>query len=95
MDTQMPPSMQIDSESTVKQFKEFLSQYNKTAEMCFMDCVFDFTTRKVLEPENTCTVNCLEKFLKMSQRVAQRFQEHQLAQSDAMGAAAAAQSLMK
>ncbi|XP_046576483.1 mitochondrial import inner membrane translocase subunit Tim9-like isoform X2 [Haliotis rubra] len=42
---------QLDPESTVKQFREFLSSYNKLSEQCFQDCVHDFTTRKVLDGE--------------------------------------------
>ncbi|PVD25497.1 hypothetical protein C0Q70_13153 [Pomacea canaliculata] len=95
MEMQMPLNMQIDSESTIKQFREFLTQYNRISEQCFADCVHDFTTRKILEPENTCSLNCLEKFLKMSQRVSQRFQEHHLTLSDSMAATAQAQSMKK
>lgn len=29
------------------QFKEFLGTYNKVTELCFMDCVKDFTSRDV------------------------------------------------
>ena len=76
----MPP---MDTESTVKQFKEFLSQYNRLTEMCFIDCAKDFTTRNVLKAENNCALNCLEKYLKMTQRISQRFQEYQIQQMDA------------
>ncbi|XP_063425508.1 mitochondrial import inner membrane translocase subunit Tim9-like [Mytilus galloprovincialis] len=74
---------QMDTEATVKQFKEFLSQYNRLTEMCFIDCAKDFTTRTVLKAENNCALNCLEKYLKMTQRISQRFQEYQLQQSEA------------
>ncbi|KAK3093933.1 hypothetical protein FSP39_021956 [Pinctada imbricata] len=50
--------------------------------MCFTDCIHDFTTRKVLKDEDTCTINCLEKYLKMTQRISQRFQEHHLQHAD-------------
>eukprot|EP00794_Sanderia_malayensis_P019958 gene19959-21912_t len=64
------------------QIKAFLSTYNKLAEQCFTDCVHDFTSRTVTGPENTCSMNCAEKFLKMSQRVGIRFQEiHELNQN--------------
>ena len=33
------------------QFREFLSSYNRLSEMCFIDCVHDMTTRKVLDSE--------------------------------------------
>ncbi|ESO87675.1 hypothetical protein LOTGIDRAFT_127490, partial [Lottia gigantea] len=62
-------------------FKEFLTQFNKLSEACFLDCITDFTTRKVTNTEETCAFNCLEKFLKVTQRISQRFQEHQILQA--------------
>lgn len=58
----------------INKIREFAKQYNKIVEICFNDCVNDFTTRKVLPSESTCSVNCLDKYLKMNQRVSQRFQ---------------------
>ena len=31
----------------IKSFKDFLANYNKLSELCFSDCIWDFTTRKV------------------------------------------------
>jgi len=62
----------------IKTFRDFMSNYNKLSEICFEDCVWDFTTRKVLNKESTCALNCAEKYLKMNQRVSARFQEFQL-----------------
>ncbi|XP_076442431.1 mitochondrial import inner membrane translocase subunit Tim9-like [Babylonia areolata] len=76
----LPPNMQVDAQSAAKQFYEFLSQYNRVSEMCFNHCVHDFTTRKVLDAENTCAVTCLEKFLKSVSRISLRFQEIQFPQ---------------
>lgn len=36
------------------QFKEFIGAYNKITQMCFKDCVHDFTTRKISNAE-VCT----------------------------------------
>ena len=33
------------------QFKEFIGAYNKITQMCFKDCVHDFTTRKISSAE--------------------------------------------
>lgn len=72
--------------------------YNKLSEMCFTDCVRDFTSRDVKDSEvstkklsshkislnffsivqEKCSLNCMEKYLKMNQRVSQRFQEFQM-----------------
>ncbi|KAG8224410.1 hypothetical protein J437_LFUL004016 [Ladona fulva] len=66
---------------------DFLTSYNKLSELCFVDCVWDFTTRKVRDKEEKCALNCMEKFLKMNQRISQRFQEFQMiANENAMAA---------
>ncbi len=64
-------------------------------EFCFTDCVNDFTNRKVLSTEDTCTINCLEKYLKMNQRISQRFQEHQALVNEDQEAAARSMGLIK
>ncbi|XP_066932217.1 mitochondrial import inner membrane translocase subunit Tim9-like [Clytia hemisphaerica] len=61
----------------VDQLKTFLTTYNKLSETCFSDCIQDFTTRTISSNENTCAMNCTEKFLKMAQRIGIRFQELQ------------------
>ena len=58
----------------IKTFRDFMANYNKLSETCFTDCAWDFTTRKVLNSESTCALNCAEKYLKMNQRVSARFQ---------------------
>lgn len=62
----------------IKSFKDFMANFNKLSEICFADCVWDFTTRKVLNGESNCALNCAEKYLKMNQRISTRFQEHQM-----------------
>ncbi|CDW53628.1 Aminotran 1 2 and zf-Tim10 DDP domain containing protein [Trichuris trichiura] len=82
------PQVSSDSgglETDVKTFKEFLQQYNRVSESCFVDCVHDFTTRTVSKREEQCALNCMEKYLKMTQRISQRFQEFQLLQAEASG----------
>ncbi|PIK62678.1 putative mitochondrial import inner membrane translocase subunit Tim9 [Apostichopus japonicus] len=71
----------------VKQLKEFLGSYNRMTELCFTDCVNDFTARKPSDAEVKCSHLCLEKFLKMSQRVTNRFQEYQMQQNEGLLAA--------
>ena len=62
----------------IRTFKDFLSNYNKLSEICFSDCVHDFTGRIVSRNENECAMNCAEKYLKMNQRISTRFQEFQM-----------------
>ncbi|CAH1261623.1 mitochondrial import inner membrane translocase subunit Tim9-like [Branchiostoma lanceolatum] len=71
----------------IKQFRDFLQTYNRISENCFVDCVHDFTSRKILETEDTCASHCLAKYMKVTQRIGQRFQEYQLTQNEAMIAA--------
>ncbi|XP_016968282.1 mitochondrial import inner membrane translocase subunit Tim9 [Drosophila biarmipes] len=68
---------QLDKDQ-MKTFSDFLMSYNKLSEMCFTDCVRDFTSRDVRDSEEKCSLNCMEKYLKMNQRVSQRFQEFQV-----------------
>uniref|UniRef100_T1IPQ4 Mitochondrial import inner membrane translocase subunit n=1 Tax=Strigamia maritima TaxID=126957 RepID=T1IPQ4_STRMM len=68
----------------IKQFKDFLMSYNKLSELCFNNCVHDFTVHHVRNKEETCAMNCMEKYLKMNQRISQRFQDFQTQQNEAM-----------
>ena len=65
---------QISEADQIRSFKDFLSNYNKLSEVCFNDCVWDFTNRKISRGEDSCALNCAEKFLKMNQRISSRFQ---------------------
>ncbi|KAL1776043.1 mitochondrial import inner membrane translocase subunit Tim9 [Sigmodon hispidus] len=71
---------QIPESDQIKQFKEFLGTYNKLTETCFLDCVKDFTTREVKPEEVACSEHCLQKYLKMTQRISMRFQEYHIQQ---------------
>ncbi len=71
------PSAPLDQDQ-IKTFKDFLANYNKLSEICFKDCVWDFTGRSVSRQEANCALNCAEKYLKLNQRVSTRFQEFQV-----------------
>ncbi|KAJ1366386.1 hypothetical protein KIN20_027028 [Parelaphostrongylus tenuis] len=62
------------SDTDLETFRDFLIQYNKVTEQCFGSCVNDFTVRSVTKKEEKCSLNCLDKFLKMTQRLSFRFQ---------------------
>ncbi|KAI9527015.1 Mitochondrial import inner membrane translocase subunit Tim9 [Dissostichus eleginoides] len=79
---------QATESDQIKQFKEFLGTYNKVTENCFMDCVRDFTTREVKPEESSCSESCLQKYLKMTQRISMRFQEYHIQQNEALAAKA-------
>uniref|UniRef100_A0A9J7ZZS4 Mitochondrial import inner membrane translocase subunit n=1 Tax=Cyprinus carpio carpio TaxID=630221 RepID=A0A9J7ZZS4_CYPCA len=81
-------SFEIIVHLCILQFKEFLGTYNKLTENCFMDCVKDFTTREVKPEETSCSESCLQKYLKMTQRISMRFQEYHIQQNEALAAKA-------
>ncbi|KAL1451466.1 hypothetical protein WDU94_005842 [Cyamophila willieti] len=66
----------------INTFKEFLLQYNKITEICFKDCINHFIAREVTKKEESCAVNCLEKYMKMTSRISQRMQEFQMLQNE-------------
>ncbi|XP_064404056.1 mitochondrial import inner membrane translocase subunit Tim9-like [Halichondria panicea] len=72
------------SQLEVTQFKDFLTTYNNVTENCFTECVNDFTARRLSKHENECCMNCVDKYVKMSQRITMRLQEHlQMQQTNA------------
>ncbi|XP_069118018.1 mitochondrial import inner membrane translocase subunit Tim9-like [Argopecten irradians] len=51
-------------------YKSFISNYHKALEeLCFTDCVHDFTTRKSSSVETTCASNCFQNYIDVSKRV--------------------------
>ncbi|KAI5634172.1 tim10/DDP family zinc finger domain-containing protein [Phthorimaea operculella] len=80
--------MMLNDADQMKTFKEFLMQYNKLSELCFNDCVHDFTSRTLRASETSCALNCMEKYLRSNQRVSQRFHEFQMIANENMMALA-------
>ena len=62
----------------MKSIADLFKTLNKISELCFSDCVWDLTSRKINKEENKCSLNCAEKFLKSNQRISTRFQEFQI-----------------
>ncbi|MCJ1340977.1 protein transporter tim9, partial [Bachmanniomyces sp. S44760] len=58
-----------------KQMKEFMNMYSNLVQRCFDDCVTDFTSKALVSREEGCVTRCVDKFLKGSERLGQRFQE--------------------
>ncbi|CAF1003331.1 unnamed protein product [Didymodactylos carnosus] len=72
-----PPTPSFEDQ--VPTLREFLREYNRISEVCFNDCINDFSGKAgVSSAEGLCVGFCLEKFLKVTQRISQRFQEHQM-----------------
>lgn len=53
--------------------------YSKLVQRCFDDCVNDFTTKSLVNREETCVMRCVDKQLKGSARLNERFQEQNAA----------------
>lgn len=51
---------------------------------CFDPCVHNFRTKYLDKHENSCLENCAERYIKVSNRSALRFQEHQALQMKRM-----------
>ena len=75
--TQTVNSTIIDSSEKIKNYKDFLTNYNKLSESCFNDCISDFTTEKIWKGEKKCFLNCADKFLKTAQGISTRTMELQ------------------
>lgn len=82
MDSAVPVDIENISPENVKTLQEFLSYYSRVTEMCFKDCVNDFTSRELNKHEEKCGMQCVEKFLKVNQRISARFQEMQMLASE-------------
>lgn len=56
--------------------------YNDLAETCFNRCVTTFHGRQLEDGEEKCVKTCATKFMNLSKRVGQRWQEHQAEMSE-------------
>ncbi|OQD73081.1 hypothetical protein PENDEC_c017G05021 [Penicillium decumbens] len=77
----LSPSEQREFASRMerKQMKEFMTMYSKMVQRCFDDCVNDFTTKSLINREEQCIMRCVDKHLKGSARLQERFQEQNAA----------------
>ncbi|KAL4884234.1 mitochondrial import inner membrane translocase subunit tim9 [Aspergillus karnatakaensis] len=62
-----------------RQMKEFMAMYSKLVQRCFDDCVNDFTTKSLINREESCLMRCVDKHMKGSARLSERFQEQNAA----------------
>ncbi|CCX33825.1 putative mitochondrial import inner membrane translocase subunit [Pyronema domesticum] len=73
----LSPNEQRDFQNIVerRQMKDFMTMYSNLVQRCFDDCINDFTSKAVSVKEETCVTKCVDKFLKTSERLGQRFAE--------------------
>ncbi|GBG00124.1 mitochondrial import inner membrane translocase subunit Tim9 [Raphidocelis subcapitata] len=57
------------------QIRDSMRLYNNLVQRCFNDCVDDFRSKHLTTGEEKCVTRCCEKFLNLSARTGQRFQE--------------------
>ena len=62
-----------------------VQMYSNLVQKCFENCVDDFTSAKVNSKEEGCVMRCVDKFLKSSERLGQRFQEQNAAMAQGGG----------
>jgi mitochondrial import inner membrane translocase subunit TIM9 len=86
---QLSPSEQAEFMQHMEQSQQLnsLLTYNKLVHKCFDQCATTFKSKRLEDSEVKCIENCADKFIKLTQRVGYRFQEHQ-----ASGIASAQQS---
>ena len=53
--------------------------YGKLVQRCFDDCVQDFTSKSLQTREEGCVLRCVDKYLKGTERLGQRWQEQNAA----------------
>ncbi|KAF2220407.1 putative mitochondrial intermembrane space translocase subunit Tim9 [Elsinoe ampelina] len=68
-----------------KQMSQFMNMYSNLVQRCFENCVDDFTSKSLTSKEEGCVMRCVDKFLKSSERLGQRFQEQNAAMMQSGG----------
>ncbi|KAF2838211.1 mitochondrial import inner membrane translocase subunit tim9 [Patellaria atrata CBS 101060] len=77
---------ELQSRMEKKQMKEFMTMYSNMVQHCFDDCINDFTSKTLGSREEGCVMRCIDKRMKGSERIGNRFQEQNaaMAQSGAL-----------
>ncbi|KAG8526771.1 protein transporter tim9 [Bacidia gigantensis] len=70
---------ELEGRMEKKQMKDMMTMYSRLVQRCFDDCVNDFTTKSVTSKEESCTMRCVDKYMKSQERLGQRFQEQNAA----------------
>ena len=65
------------------QVEDSVRMFNRVTEHCFQGCIDSYHSKSLDGGESKCIDVCAQKFLKLTARVGQRFQEHQAAQEQA------------
>ncbi|KAF4554960.1 Mitochondrial import inner membrane translocase subunit tim9 [Elsinoe fawcettii] len=76
---------ELNSRLEKKQMSQFMNMYSNLVQRCFENCVDDFTSKSLTSKEEGCVMRCVDKFLKSSERLGQRFQEQNAAMMQSGG----------
>ncbi|KAH8722435.1 Tim10/DDP family zinc finger-domain-containing protein [Phaeosphaeriaceae sp. PMI808] len=68
-----------------KQMKEFMNMYSNLVQNCFDHCVNGFESKSLTSREESCVMRCVDKHMKGSQRLGDRFQEQNAAMAQQGG----------
>ncbi|KAI2612063.1 mitochondrial intermembrane space translocase subunit [Hypoxylon fragiforme] len=70
---------QLEQRMQKQQMKVFFGLFSNLVDHCFMSCIDDFTSKSLNSRESGCVTRCVQKHMAMSQRLSERFQEHNAA----------------
>ncbi|KAF2197283.1 hypothetical protein GQ43DRAFT_444392 [Delitschia confertaspora ATCC 74209] len=76
---------ELQSRMEKKQMKEFMNMYSNLVQKCFNDCVNSFESKSLTSREESCVMRCVDKQMKSSQRLGDRFQEQNAAMAQQGG----------
>ncbi|KAK7754249.1 protein transporter tim9 [Diatrype stigma] len=69
-------SRELEQRMQKRQLKEFLGLFSNLVDHCFVSCIDDFSSKALSGKETGCVSRCVQKHMAMSQRLSERFQEH-------------------
>ncbi|KAI1828402.1 mitochondrial intermembrane space translocase subunit [Xylaria intraflava] len=78
---------ELEQRMQKRQIKDFLGLFSNLVDHCFTSCVDDFTSKSLSTRESGCVTRCVQKHMALSQRLGERFQEHnaQMSQQQQQG----------
>ena len=74
MDGKEEASIDDDQKKT---FREFFKTYNTMGELCFNQCIFDFSISSMKNREERCIMRCVNRYLSASKEIQKVFAEDQ------------------
>ncbi|KAI1173933.1 mitochondrial import inner membrane translocase-like protein [Nemania sp. FL0916] len=75
---------ELEQRMQKRQVKEFLGFFSNLVDDCFTSCIDDFTSKSLSTRESGCVTRCVQKHFALSQRLSERFQEHNARMTEQM-----------